>query len=77
MGNWNAKLYLAGDARMGVSPKARSDLPIYYLHLTKCFIGGSQAHLQPSTTWRACAHDGVLSARWKSVRGFYRYPEIE
>ena len=23
------------------------------------------------------AHDGVLSARWKSVRGFYLDPEIE
>ena len=26
---------------------------------------------------RSCAHDGVLSARWKSVRGFYLDPEIE
>ena len=33
--------------------------------------------LLPSTTRRSCAHDGVLSARWKSVRGFYLDPEIE
>ena len=26
---------------------------------------------------RSCAHDGVFSARWKSVRGFYLDPEIE
>ena len=68
--------YTAGETKRGLRDTELAANSMFLV--SRCFWGDAHAgaSCRPGGR-RSCAHDGVLSARWKSVRGFYLDPEIE